>query len=157
MSTPLTTKQRPARLRGLRGSQNPDIINQVQGSQPPPRDFDQLVEGPRSISTSCPPGGLCGGASAFWREIWSKHPLFRAQMFDQLVEDLSRISENRGLRPLGFDPWMRLRALIRCKGSDEFKRLSLIMHLASVRQAIELYRLQVKAFDKGVLAVCASM
>jgi hypothetical protein len=82
-----------------------------QGSQPPPGNFDQLVEGPWQISTRCPPGGLCGGASAFWREIWSRHPLFRAQNFDQLVEDLSKISEDRGLRPLNFDPSMRLRAL----------------------------------------------
>jgi hypothetical protein len=35
-----------------------------------PGDFDQLVEGPWPISTSCPPVGLCGGASAFWRENW---------------------------------------------------------------------------------------
>jgi hypothetical protein len=82
-----------------------------QGSQPPPGNFDCLVEGPWQISTSCPPGGLCGGASAFWREIWSKHPLFRAQNFDQLVEDLSQLSENRGVRPLNFDPSMRLQAL----------------------------------------------
>jgi hypothetical protein len=56
-----------------------------QGWQPPPGDFDQLVEGPWQISMSCPPGGLCGGASAFGREIWSTHPLFRAQDYDQLV------------------------------------------------------------------------
>jgi hypothetical protein len=64
-----------------------------QGSQPPPEDFDQLVEGLWPISTSCPPGGLCGGASALWREIWSKHPLTRAQNLGQLVEGLSNISE----------------------------------------------------------------
>jgi hypothetical protein len=43
-----------------------------QGSPAPLADFDQLVEGPWPISTSCPPGGLCCWASAFWREIWSK-------------------------------------------------------------------------------------
>jgi hypothetical protein len=36
-----------------------------------------------------------------------EHPLFRAQNLDQLVEDLSQVSENRGLRPLNFDPSMR--------------------------------------------------
>jgi hypothetical protein len=87
-------------------------LPQQQGSQPPAGDFDKLVEGPWQISTSCPPGGLCGGASAFWREIWSNNPLFRAQTFDQTIEDLSKISENRGLRPLNFDPSMRLRALL---------------------------------------------
>jgi hypothetical protein len=115
------------------------LLRQVdsQGSQPPPGGFHQppeLVEGPWSNSTrhghwseaqmSCPPGGLCGGASnrlhgswtpgkselrtfnslliasAFRREIWSKHPLFRAQSSDQLVEGLSKTSENWGLRPL---------------------------------------------------------
>jgi hypothetical protein len=83
----------------------------AQGSQPPPADFDQLVEGPWPISTSCPPRGPCGGASAFWREIRSKLPLFRAQIFDQLVEGLCNISGTRGLRPQYFDPSMRLRAL----------------------------------------------
>jgi hypothetical protein len=83
-----------------------------QGSQAPPADFDQLVEGPWPISTSCPPGGLCGGASAFWREIWSKFPLFRVQKFDHLIEDPSKISEISGLRPKIFDPSMSLRALM---------------------------------------------
>jgi hypothetical protein len=82
-----------------------------QGSQAPPRDFDQLVEGPWPISTSCPPGGLWGRGSAFWRENWSKHPPLRAQNFDQLVEDPFNISEISGLRPSHFDPSTSLRAL----------------------------------------------
>jgi hypothetical protein len=51
-------------------------LGQRQGSQAPPKDFDQLVEGPWPISTSSPPGGLWGRGSAFWRENWSKHPHF---------------------------------------------------------------------------------
>jgi hypothetical protein len=78
-----------------------------QGSQAPPADFNQLVEGPWPISTSCPPGGLCCWASAFW----SKYPLFRAQGFDQLIEQPAKISEISGLRPKNFNPSMSLRAL----------------------------------------------
>jgi hypothetical protein len=48
----------------------------AQGSQAPLRDFDQLVEGPWPISTSCPPRGLWGRGNAFWWEKWSKHPHF---------------------------------------------------------------------------------
>jgi hypothetical protein len=83
----------------------------AQCSQAPPADFDQLVEGPWPISTSCPPRGLCGGASAFWRGIWSKYPLFGVQEIDHLIEDPSEISEILGLRPENFDPSMSLRAL----------------------------------------------
>jgi hypothetical protein len=84
----------------------------TQGSQAPLRDFDQLVEGPGPISTSCPPGGLWGRGSAFWRENWSKHPPFRAHNFDQLVEVTFKISEISGLRPSHFDPSTSLRALV---------------------------------------------
>jgi hypothetical protein len=84
-----------------------------QGSQAPPRYFDQLVEGPWPISTSCPPGGLWERGSGFWRENWSKHPPKRAHNFDQLVEDAFNISEISGLRPSHFDPSTSLRALLR--------------------------------------------
>jgi hypothetical protein len=84
----------------------------TQGSQAPLEDFDQLVEGPRPISTSCPPGGLRGRGSGFWRENWSKHPPFRAQNFDQLVEDPFNIYEISGLRPTNSDPSTSLRALV---------------------------------------------
>jgi hypothetical protein len=82
-----------------------------QGLQAPLRDFDQLVEGPWPISTSCPTGGLWGRGSAFWRENWSKHPPLWAQNFDQLVEDPLNISRIPGLRPSNFDPSTSLRAL----------------------------------------------
>jgi hypothetical protein len=62
-------------------------------------NFDQL-----------PTGGLCGGASAIWRENWSKEPPFRAQDFDQLVKGPSKISEISGLQPVNFDPSMSLQA-----------------------------------------------
>jgi hypothetical protein len=82
-----------------------------QGSQAPLRGFDQLVEGPWPISTSCPPGGLWGRGSAFWRENWSKHPPFRTQNLDPLVEDPFKISRISGLPPSHFDPSTSLRAL----------------------------------------------
>jgi hypothetical protein len=56
-------------------------------------------------------GASWGRGSAFWRENWSKQPPFRAQNFDQLVEDPFRISEISGLRPSHFDPSTSLRAL----------------------------------------------
>jgi hypothetical protein len=87
------------------------LVHQFQGSQAPLRDFDQLVEGPWPISTSCPPGGLWGRGSAFWRENSSKHPPSRAQNFDQLVEDPFKFSEIPGLGPSHFDPSTSLRAL----------------------------------------------
>jgi hypothetical protein len=83
----------------------------TQGSQAPLRDFDQLVGGPWPISTSCPPGGLWGRGSAFWRENWSKHPPFPAQNFDQLVDNPFKISEALDLRPSNVDPSTSLRAL----------------------------------------------
>jgi hypothetical protein len=52
--------------------------------------FDQL-----------PTRGLCGGASAFWREIWSKHPLFRAQRFHEVIEDLPKFPKT--FRPVNED------------------------------------------------------
>jgi hypothetical protein len=82
-----------------------------QGSQAPLGGFDQLVEGPWPISTSCPPGGPLGRASAFWRENRLKHPPFRLQNLDQRVEDPSTVSRISGLRPLNFDPSTSLRAL----------------------------------------------
>jgi hypothetical protein len=69
-----------------------------QGSQAPLKDFDQLVEGPWPISTSCPPGCLWGRGSAFWRENWSKHPPFWAQTFDQLVDGPFKISDRSSRR-----------------------------------------------------------
>jgi hypothetical protein len=87
------------------------LLRQWQGSQAPVWEFDQLVEGPWPISTSCPLGRLWGRGSAFWRENWSKHPPFPAPDFDQLVEDPVKISEISGLRPSKFDPSTSLRAL----------------------------------------------
>jgi hypothetical protein len=76
---------------------------------------------PLKISTSgwkglgqfrpAPPGGLWGRASVFWREDPSKCQPFRAQNFDQPVEDPSTCSEITGLRPVNFDPSTSLRAL----------------------------------------------
>jgi hypothetical protein len=76
----------------------------LQGSQAPVGEFDQLVEGPWPISTSCASGCLWGRASAFWREKWSKRPTFRARNFDQPVEDLFRIFRNFGPSAREFRP-----------------------------------------------------
>jgi hypothetical protein len=82
-----------------------------QGSQAPLGDFDQLVEGPWPISTTCPPRGPPGAGKCIWAENWSKQPPFRAQNFDHLVEDPSTIPEVSGLRPVNFDRSTSLRAL----------------------------------------------
>jgi hypothetical protein len=63
---------------------------------------------------TAPKGASGGRQSAIWREIWSKSPLFRAQNFDQLVEDPSKVSKISGLRPVNFDPSTSLRALLLC-------------------------------------------
>jgi hypothetical protein len=89
----------------------PHKLRVGQGSQAPLEVFDQRVEGPWPITTSCPPGGLWGRASAFWRENRSKCQPFRAKKFDQPVEDPSTFSEISGLRPVKFDPSTSLRAL----------------------------------------------
>jgi hypothetical protein len=79
-----------------------------QGSQALLGDFYQLVEGPWSLSTSWPPGGLWGRARAFWRENGRNAPRFGPEIS---ISQSKTFSEFLGLRPVNFDPSTSLRAL----------------------------------------------
>jgi hypothetical protein len=46
--------------------------------------------------TNCPPGLLCGRASTFWREIWSKHHPFQAQISNSWSIDAKVLSKDSG-------------------------------------------------------------
>jgi hypothetical protein len=56
--------------------------------------------------------GASGGGEVPFGARWSKHPPFRAQNFDQLVEDPFKNSKISGLRLSHFDPSTSLRALL---------------------------------------------
>jgi hypothetical protein len=76
------------------------INHEKQGLQAPiTRDFDQLVEGPWPVSTSCPPGALCSGASAFWREKWSEHPRFELIFSISWPKSLQQLPKFRAYSP----------------------------------------------------------
>jgi hypothetical protein len=76
----------------------------------------------RQIATSCPPGGLCGGASAYWRETGLKR--FNASRFEPIVLiSWSKTLRQYGHKPANFDPpgrsidTMRFRALAANSGT----------------------------------------
>jgi hypothetical protein len=115
-------------------------------ASPPLRDFEQLVEGPWPILTSCPPGGLWARGSAFWRENWSTHPPFRAQISAQLVEDPIHFFRNFRPPALTFRPVDELASPARvapctepqCRACIGVKSPSVQEHVAWRRRPPEL-------------------
>jgi hypothetical protein len=81
------------------------------GSQAPPRNVDQLVDGHWPISMGGFDRPILRGCSEVFQQYRSKHPVILGQNFDQQVEDPLKTSVKRGLRPQNFDPSMSLRAL----------------------------------------------
>jgi hypothetical protein len=89
-----------------------DVLGQViRARKLPLRISTSWWKGLGQFRQTAPKGASGGRQSAIWREIWSKSPLFRAQIFDQLVEDPSKVSTISSLRPVNFDPSTSLRAL----------------------------------------------
>jgi hypothetical protein len=83
-----------------------------QGSQAPPRDFDQLVDGHWPISMGAPIDPCRGVFPRFSGSTGRNNPSFWANISISRVEEPFKISEIWGLRPQNFDPSMSLRALV---------------------------------------------